>query len=75
MSKFAGLSTGRPSVTNAAKAKLLESLKDDAPQEPLKRVNFQVAESKHTKLKVHAAKKGQSVREFLTDYIDSLPDS
>lgn len=73
-SKFAGLSTGRPSVTNAAKAKLMESLKDDEPQETTRRVNFEVPKSKHAKLKVNAARNGQSIKEFLTAYIDTLPD-
>jgi predicted HicB family RNase H-like nuclease len=74
MSKFAGMPTGRPSVTNAAKAKLMESLRDDIAQEASRRVNFDVPESKHKKLKVNAAKRGQSIKEFLTAYIDSLPD-
>lgn len=72
--KFSGMSTGRPSVTNAAKARLLESLKDEANKEPSRRVNFEVPESKHTKLKIHAARRGQSIKEFLTEYIDSLDD-
>lgn len=72
--KFSGMSTGRPSVTNAAKAKLLESLKDNAGKEVSKRVNFEVSESMHTKLKINAARNGQSIKEFLTTYIHSLPD-
>lgn len=72
--KFSGMSTGRPSVTNAAKVKLLESLKDDTSKEVSRRVNFDVPESKHTKLKINAARNGQSIKEFLTEYIDSLPN-
>lgn len=72
--KFSGLSTGRPSITNAAKAKLMDSLKDDAGKETSRRVNFDVPESKHTKLKINAARNGQSIKEFLTAYIDSLPN-
>jgi DNA polymerase III delta prime subunit len=74
-SKFSNLSTGRPSASGAAKkAKLMESLKDEAPAEETRRVNFEVAKSKHAKLKVNAAKSGQSIKDFLTAYIDSLPD-
>jgi hypothetical protein len=75
MSKtFSGLSAGRPSQSPAAKARLMESLKDDAPVEPVRRVNFQVPESKHRKLKIVAARNNQSIKEFLTEYIDSLPN-
>lgn len=42
--------------------------------EPFRRVNFQVPESKHRKLKICAAKNNQSIKDFLTAYIDSLPD-
>lgn len=52
----------------------MDSLKDDASAEPIRRVNFQVPESKHRKLKVLAARNNQSIKEFLTSYIDSLPD-
>ena len=72
--KFSGMSTGRPSVTNAAKAKLMESLKDDTTHEVSRRVNFEVPESKHAKLKINAVRNGKSIKEFLTAYIDSLPD-
>lgn len=75
MSKgFSGLSAGRPSQTAAAKARLMDSLKDDGSAEPMRRVNFQVPESKHRKLKVLAAQSNQSIKEFLTAYIDSLPN-
>jgi hypothetical protein len=73
-SKFSSLSTGRPSVTSSAKAKLMESLKDEVPAEATRRVNFEVTKSKHAKLKINAAKNGQSIKEFLTAYIDTLPD-
>ncbi|TAK37052.1 MAG: chromosome partitioning protein ParB [Lysobacteraceae bacterium] len=74
MSKFSSMTPGRPSQSPDAKAKLLESLRDEAPQEKLERVNFEVPASKKTKLKIIAAKKGMTVKEFLTDYIDSFPD-
>lgn len=68
---FAGMTAGRPSQNNA---RLLKSLKDTAPSEPVKRVNFDIPESRHTKLKVNAARAGLSVKDFLTAYIDSLPE-
>lgn len=40
----------------------------------MQRVNFEVPRSKRLKLKILAARRGQSVKEFLTDYIDSFPD-
>lgn len=70
---FGSMAAGRPSQSAASKAKLLASLQDDETREPVKRVNFDLAESKHTKLKIHAAKNGQTIREFLTKYVDSLP--
>lgn len=70
MSKFSSLSAGRPSAVRE-KEQLLESLKD---VEPTRRVNFDLPVSKHQKLKIHAARNSQSIREFLTSYIDSLPD-
>lgn len=72
---FSGLSAGRPSQTAAAKARLLQGLKDDEPAEPLRRVNFQLSDSKHRKLKIFAAKNNQSIKDVLTAYIDSLPES
>ena len=69
----AGMTPGRPSQSPAAKARMRESLQDTPPAEVLKRVNFQITESKHRKLKMVAAREGQSIKEFLTAYIDSLP--
>jgi hypothetical protein len=63
-----GLSAGRPSRSKGAS---LSSLADRAPTS---RVNFELNRDLHTKLKVHAAKTGKSVREILTEYIASLPD-
>ncbi|WP_134593644.1 plasmid partition protein ParG [Pseudomonas aeruginosa] len=65
------LSAGRPSArTN--KAATLASLSDDAGG--MKRVNFELSADRHAKLKIHAAKAGKSIKELLTDYVDSLPD-
>lgn len=71
---FGNLSAGRPSQSAANKAKLMASLQDASSAEPVKRVNFDLAESKHTKLKIHAAKRGLTIKEFLTAYVDTLSD-
>lgn len=70
MSTFGKLTPGRPSA-NKSKDQLLESLKDT---EPMRRVNFDLPQSKHQKLRIEAAKRGMSIKDFLTTYIDSLPD-
>ncbi|ERF04082.1 hypothetical protein PA13_1028585, partial [Pseudomonas aeruginosa HB13] len=62
------LSAGRPSARN--KAATLASLSDDAG---MKRVNFELSADRHAKLKIYAAKQGKSIKELLTDYVDSLP--
>lgn len=74
--KKAGLSVGRPSARSAQeKDRLMASLADDLPVEPKVRVNFELPESKHNKLKIHVVRsEHKSIREFLTAYIDSLPD-
>jgi hypothetical protein len=68
------MSVGRPSAART-KAQLLESLKDTQPAEPMRRINFELADSKVRKLKIAVAKSGhRSVKDFLTAYIDSLPE-
>ncbi|ERF04122.1 hypothetical protein PA13_1028785, partial [Pseudomonas aeruginosa HB13] len=64
------LSAGRPSARN--KAATLASLSDDAG---MKRVNFELSADRHAKLKIYAAKQGKSIKELLTDYVDSLPET
>ncbi|MEG9250219.1 hypothetical protein V6S67_19175 [Arthrobacter sp. Soc17.1.1.1] len=49
----------------------MKSLEDE---EPTRRVNFELASTKHQKLRIQAAKRGMSIKDFLTAYIDSLPD-
>jgi len=51
-----------------------ESFEDEAPADEMQRVNFEIPRSKRIKLKILAARRGQSVKEFLTEYIDSFPD-
>lgn len=70
MSNFGKLTPGRPSA-GKTKDQLMDSLKDT---EPVRRVNFDLPQSKHQKLRITAARRGQSIREFLTEYIDTLPD-
>jgi len=69
MSNKGTLSAGRPSVkTN--KTATLASLLADTPG--TKRVNFDLSVDQHTKLKVYAAKQGKTVKELLTDFVESL---
>ena len=65
-SNTTGLAAGRPS---AGKKKF--SMKDDAP---LVRINAQVTEAEHQKLKIHAAKSKTSISELLRAYIANLPE-
>lgn len=64
------LSAGRPSA-RANKASTLASLSDDVG---MKRVNFQLSADRHAKLKIYAAQQGRSIKELLTEYVDSLPE-
>lgn len=74
MSKSGILSAGRPSArTDKAKAATLASLADDA--DSMKRVNFELNAERHAKLKVYAARRGKSIKELLTEFVDSLPDA
>lgn len=64
--KTTGLAAGRPS---AGKQKL--SMEDEPV---LVRINAQVSEAEHQKLKIHAAKKKTSISDLLRGYIATLPD-
>jgi len=66
-----GLSAGRPSASAKSKAATLASLADGKAS---KRVNFNVTEAEHLKLKIAATKQGKSITQFLIDYLRSLPD-
>jgi len=68
MKKDTTLKAGRPSANN--KTRTLASLSDDTT---IKRVNFELSQDRHTKLKIYAIKTGKSIRELLTEYIDNLP--
>lgn len=65
MSKL-GLAAGRPSVNKKAQA--LKALSD--VKGPMVRVNFELEESEHMKLKVYAAKERRSIAEILRELID-----
>jgi hypothetical protein len=65
-SNTTGLAAGRPS---AGKQQTL-SMADDAV---LVRINAQVTEEEHLKLKLHAVKNKTSISELLRAYISTLP--
>lgn len=71
MSKTGTLSAGRPSASRN-KAATLASLADETS---MKRVNFQLSASLHTKLKIYAAKQGKTITEILTEYVEQLPEA
>lgn len=62
------LTAGRPSA-RANKSALLESLND---KQSMKRVNFDLSAEQHAKLKVYAAKQGKTIKDLLTEFVDSL---
>ncbi|MDO8288012.1 MAG: hypothetical protein Q7T44_02220 [Parvibaculum sp.] len=64
--KTTGLAAGRPSVS-----KQNRSMED---QPVLVRINAQVTEAEHQKLKIHAAKNKTSISELLRAFIGTLPD-
>ena len=65
MSKL-GLTAGRPSENKKAQA--LKAVSDD--KGPMVRVNFELDEAEHLKLKIYAAKERRSIAEILRELID-----
>lgn len=65
MSKL-GLSAGRPSETKKAAA--LAAVANDKGQ--MVRVNFELEEAAHLKLKIYAAKTRRSIAEIMRELID-----
>ncbi len=63
------LSAGRPS-----KASKQATLADMADKPSTVRVNFDLAREDHIKLKIYAARQGQSVRQVLSNLIAQLPE-
>ena len=62
------LNAGRPSKSNTSKSLSLDDLVEN---EKIKRVNFDLSESQHRKLKEYAAKQGMTIREVMTQYIET----
>lgn len=62
------LAAGRPSRANKP-----ATLADMADKPTTVRVNFDLARDEHTRLKLFAVKRGQSVRQVLSDFIATLP--
>jgi len=70
MSNGSGLSAGRPSRAKSEPPQTLSGLL--GVDEPVRRVNFDVPESKHRWLKAYAAREDVSITELLTRHIDEL---
>ena len=66
---MSNLNAGRPSKSNTSKSLSLDDLVEN---EKIKRVNFDLSESQHRKLKEYAAKQGMTIREVMTQYIETL---
>ncbi|WP_324035360.1 plasmid partition protein ParG [Aeromonas caviae] len=59
------LKAGRPSVKKQVDLKTLELTKK-------KRVNFDIDEKTHSKLKVYAAENGKTIKDVIVDCIETL---
>jgi hypothetical protein len=70
MSKTTLLSAGRPSA-RVNRTKTLANLSDNFGS--MKRVNFELSAELHTRLKIYATKQGKTIKELLTEYVESLP--
>ena len=66
---MSNLNAGRPSKSNTNKSLSLDDLVEN---EKTKRVNFDLPELQHRKLKVYAASQGMTIREVLTQYVETL---
>ena len=66
---MSNLNAGRPSKTNTSKSLSLDDLVET---EKTKRVNFDLPESQHRKLKEYAASQGMTIREIMTRYVESI---
>ena len=66
---MSNLNAGRPIKTNTSKNLSLDDLVET---EKTKRVNFDLPESQHRKLKEYAANQGLTIREIMTRYVESL---
>ena len=66
---MSNLNAGRPSKANKGSSLSVDDLVEI---EKTKRVNFDLPESQHRKLKEYAAIKGMTIREVMTQYVESL---
>ena len=66
---MSNLNAGRPSKANKGSSLSLDDLVEI---EKTKRVNFDLPESQHRKLKEYAASQGITIREVLTQYVETL---
>ena len=65
---MSALKAGRPSAGTRAMTMI-----DIASSEKVKRVNFDLPEALHTKLKTYAAANGKSIKDVLTEFVEALP--
>lgn len=68
MSGLKSVGRNRPSE---GKSRSIDSLIEGS--ENMKRVNFELPERLHTKLKTYAATSGKSIKDILTEYVERLP--
>ena len=66
---MSNLNAGRPSKINKGNDLSLDHLVET---EKTKRVNFDLLESQHRKLKEYAASQGMTIRDVLTQYVETL---
>ena len=66
---MSNLNAGRPSKSNQGSCLSLDDLVET---EKTKRVNFDLPESQHRKLKEYAASQGMTIREIMTRYVESI---
>ena len=66
---MSNLNAGRPSKYNQGSSLSLDDLVET---EKTKRVNFDLPESQHRKLKEYAASQGMTIREIMTRYVESI---
>jgi len=62
------LKAGRPSAGVRAM-----TMNDISSSEKVKRVNFDLSEALHTRLKTYAAAQGKSIKDVLTEFVEALP--
>lgn len=65
------MSAGRPSSRDNRKEATLASLADGVQT---KRINFDLPKELHDKLRMHCIREEKTIKELLTEYVDSLPD-